>query len=273
MSKKRNRIGLLLVGMFVGIIVGISIMWWGTNFRQNDWISFQKIKHYIGQILPGDDADEELLIPSGPGNKGSQSQKYTSPLDTIPYDQYADSLGTDSAGRAAYYQDLYGDYYIPEDILPDSMQWFGGRKRRTASSDSLAADSIYATNKLNKEQILRDQFIQSKMMIIQGKADSIQKYTASLDSLLTDDKMTPRQDLHKILVELWKSPVNYKGYKFSGRKLILFGIDSFEKLSLEYQNKRLYLRQGTVLYAIDHSDDFKPYVPARKTGLVLNNTH
>jgi hypothetical protein len=273
MSKKRNRIGLLLVGMFLGIIVGISIMWWGINFKQNDWISFQKIKNYIGQIMPGDDADEELLIPSASGNRGSQSQKYNSPLDTIPYDQYADSMGLDSAGKAAYYQDQYGDYYIPEDVLPDSLQWFGGRKGKAYHHDSLEVDSINRASRIQKEQILRDQFVQSRMLNILGKTDSIQKYSASLDSLLTDDKMTPKQDQHKILVELWRSPVNYRGYKFSGRKLILFGVSSFDKLSLEYINRRLYLRQGNIIYGIDHSDDFRPFIPVRKTGLVLNNTH
>jgi len=273
MSKKRNRIGLLLVGMFLGIIVGISIMWWGSNLKQGEWISFQKFRQYISRIIPGEDHEEDLVIPSGTKNKELKNQRNSSPLDTIPYDEYADSMGFgDSAGRAAYYQDLYGDYYIPEDLLPDSLQWFGGKKRRNFLNDSLNSDSTAHKNHLNKEQILRDQFIQSRVLVIQGKPDSLQKYAASIDSLLTDDKMTPRQDQNKVLVELWKSPVNYRGYKYSGRKLVLFGIDSFDKLSLEYLNRRLHLRQGNMLIPIDRTEDFKPYVPVRKPGIVLNNT-
>ncbi len=39
----------------------------------------------------------------------------------------------------------------------------------------------------------------------------------------------------KILVQFWKSPINYKGYRFDGRKLVLFGLDSFSQVELKYR--------------------------------------
>ena len=29
-----------------------------------------------------------------------------------------------------------------------------------------------------------------------------------------------------IYVEFWRSPINFKGYKFNGKKLVVYGIDS-----------------------------------------------
>lgn len=267
--KKRNRLGILLVGVFLGTIVGISIMWWGNNFRRYDWISFQKIGEYVKRILPGDEADEALKIP-GSGKSSKQGNTYSpDPLDTIPYDAYPDSLTLTDSMNFAMYQELYGEYYIPEESLPDSMQWFGGRKNNLRGNDSLHADSVLMA-KGKKEQILRDQFLASRLLTITGKPDSIPHGSQNLDSLLTDDKMTVRPEKQKILVELWKSPVNYKGFKYNGRKLILFGFENFDKLGLEYINRRLLLRNGTSYYAIERTEDFKPFVPVRLKGLVLN---
>ncbi|HCS19929.1 MAG TPA: hypothetical protein DIW47_05100 [Bacteroidetes bacterium] len=39
----------------------------------------------------------------------------------------------------------------------------------------------------------------------------------------------------KILVQFWESPINYKGYRFDGRKLVLFGLDTFEQVELKYR--------------------------------------
>lgn len=39
----------------------------------------------------------------------------------------------------------------------------------------------------------------------------------------------------KILVQFWKSPINYKGYRFDGRKLVLFGLDSISQVDLKYR--------------------------------------
>lgn len=260
---------MLLVGVFLGTIVGISIMWWGNNFRQYGWISFQKIGHYVKNILPGADTDEALRVPGSENTAKPGTRPVIDPLDTIPYDALHDSLGYPDSMNLAYYQELYGDYYIPEEELPDSLQWFGRRKSGSRGYDTLSVDSA-SLAKGRKEQILRDMFLASRILTIAGKTDSLSSASPDLDSLLTDDKMTVRLDKHKVLVELWKSPVNYKGYKYTGKKLILFGFDSFDRLSLEYLNRRLLLRNGNNYFSIERTEDFKPYVPVRPKGLVLN---
>ncbi|MDX5321778.1 MAG: hypothetical protein LPK45_11610, partial [Bacteroidota bacterium] len=38
----------------------------------------------------------------------------------------------------------------------------------------------------------------------------------------------------KIVVQFWKSPINYKGYRFDGRKLEVFGLDSIDQVEVKY---------------------------------------
>lgn len=273
MRKKRNRWGLLLIGMFLGIIVGVSIMWWASNFRQTNWISFQKVNHLIQKLIPGDDnKDKTIIISRGDNNQGKGKGNF-SPLDTIPYDVYADSIGLiDSTDQILFYQDISSDYYIPEELLPDSLRWFGSSRSNRLHSDSISQDTISKTIQQKAEIIRRDQFLQSRILTIKGKSDTLSKNKAYLDSLLTDDKMTSRTGLNKLRVELWKSPVNYKGYKFSGNKLILFGIENFDKLTIEYINKKLYFRNINTYYLIEHTDDFRPFIPVKKPEQVINNS-
>lgn len=70
----------------------------------------------------------------------------------------------------------------------------------------------------------------------------------------------------KILVQLWRSPINYKGYRFDGRKLELFGMDSVQHLSLKYlvldhdlEVYQVYIKYGDSYYAVVDDSQYHAY--------------
>lgn len=71
----------------------------------------------------------------------------------------------------------------------------------------------------------------------------------------------------QVVVQFWQSPINYKGYKFDGRKLELFGLDSFEIATLKYRvvdaNLRvyeIYLKYGNDFFRLEDNNRYLPYV-------------
>lgn len=82
------------------------------------------------------------------------------------------------------------------------------------------------------------------------------------DSLLqkvsgvNDDRMNTKQFLN---MEFWHSPLNYKGYKMSKYKLVLYGITSSDGIKLYKLEDVIYLKNSGMVYRLDYASDFKPY--------------
>jgi hypothetical protein len=84
----------------------------------------------------------------------------------------------------------------------------------------------------------------------------------SKDSLLQkvsgikDDKPGTKQMFN---VELWSSPLNYKGYKLSKYKMVLYGIGSVDGIKLYRLDDAIYLKNAGIVYKLDYTADFKQY--------------
>jgi hypothetical protein len=60
-------------------------------------------------------------------------------------------------------------------------------------------------------------------------------------------------------IEFWSSPLNYKGYKMSKYKLVLYGIASAEGLKLFKLDDDIYMKSASFVYHLDAFSDFKAY--------------
>jgi len=83
----------------------------------------------------------------------------------------------------------------------------------------------------------------------------------SKDSLLqkvsgvNEDRLNTKQ----FFIEFWQSPLNYKGYKMSKHKLVLYGIPSAEGIKVYKLEDLIYFKNLGVVYKLDYASDFKPY--------------
>jgi|SRR6185436_10072030 len=60
-------------------------------------------------------------------------------------------------------------------------------------------------------------------------------------------------------VEFWVSPVNYRGYKMSKNKLILFGIEEPDAVKLFRLSDNLYMKYGNDFFRLVNTFDFLSY--------------
>lgn len=71
-----------------------------------------------------------------------------------------------------------------------------------------------------------------------------------------------------ISVEFWKSPVNYKGYKLSRNKIILFGVEDADRIKLYNIDENMYLEFGADYFLLESNQDFKPLIKVRDSNIL-----
>lgn len=123
-------------------------------------------------------------------------------------------------------------------------------------------DSVIATtNSVNEDIVIRkDELLLTKTVEIINLGSPTNQGN-SKDSLLQqvsgikDDKVAKQL----VNVELWQSPLNYKGYKMGKYKIVLYGIASIEGLKVYTIGNDTYLKAGNTVYNLENTSEFKPY--------------
>ena len=136
-----------------------------------------------------------------------------------------------------------------------------GQVTGNVDSVKIAKDSLILENPVMDDVVVRkDELLSTKTLEILNM-DPVAKMT-SKDSLLQkvsgikDDRGSSKQFVN---IEFWASPLNYKGYKMSKYKLVLYGIASAEGLKLYKLDDVTYLKSASFIYRLDAFGDFKPY--------------
>ena len=88
----------------------------------------------------------------------------------------------------------------------------------------------------------------------------LNKKTQETDSTLSNmsDVGNTKEPL-QYRVEFWKSPLNYKGYKMSKGKIVLYGINPVSPVNLMVQESNYYLLVNQSAYKVEYTDDYKPF--------------
>ncbi len=61
-------------------------------------------------------------------------------------------------------------------------------------------------------------------------------------------------------IEFWESIVNFKGYKWDGKKLLLYGIDSMELIDFHWLSDQLVLQRGKEYFLLKQTNQFESYL-------------
>ncbi len=116
------------------------------------------------------------------------------------------------------------------------------------------------------------------MMDAEQKPASANGYTAKKkDTKISSPEKTQsykKSDVMKPLqVEIWKSPINYRGYRYNGKKVQLFGVAQPNKAKFKYYKENLYLvinEQVFLLAKEDHYNSYWPETDKRTIQIMLN---
>lgn len=258
MKKPKNRFAYMFVGIFIGILIAFSIVWWQGN-NIGEWGVFKKVKSFFSNIVgKNDDHDVSVINENlSKQNTANKTQKIT--------DQ---KLKNDSA----FYDTTNVNLYDPA-ALDEFLAQYNGHL-----PDSLLLDSIIKSqnnidinsyNTASDIKVKQDKLIYAKSFNVPG----IEMFTADnpdkLDSLLTDNKTTlPNKTKNSLRVEFWKSPINYKGYKTGVNKVVIFGIDQYDMVTFKWMNKTLYMKYIADYYQIDKTIEFKSLMPISNPQLL-----
>ncbi|HNW70704.1 MAG TPA: hypothetical protein PKI01_09895 [Bacteroidales bacterium] len=233
MSYKVNKVIYLLLGVVLGFFVGGGIIWWQLN--DNNFFDFlSKNKNELS--IDTSQYDQSIR----PRKKSGQHFRIGNVK--IP-DTFIDSLKMDSATLSI--EQLIALY---TNEINDTV----------GQSTGSAYDDIV---------ISKDELIITRLIKISGEIPEVNN-NYELDSILTDQRQTPRKQKGTLKVEFWRSPLNYKGYKLDENKLVLFGLYEFNNLSIIGYNNELFIKYNKEYYLIEYTDDFRSFVLMKNESLL-----
>lgn len=251
----------VILGLVLGFFLGSGIVYWYSN-RQNDSIFAYNLWDYMGSLFQGNEASSTYIVqeesPADP-NKGFSTSKTPSVqvADTTLIADYDDSFANDSLSIGKY----------PEE--DSTLAIVGIEDEETDETFDLAA-----FNELVQEiadappspsepiRIVQDQLLKIRAFNLPAqKRESTQSQAVrQLDSLLGN--YPRRASLENMMqVEFWLSPLNYRGYKMSHNKLIVYGLDQVESFSLHSDGRSYFIKYFDNFYPVAQTMDFKPLTP------------
>jgi hypothetical protein len=88
----------------------------------------------------------------------------------------------------------------------------------------------------------------------------LSKSTQRSDSIIAAmSNVDDEKDPSSYRIEFWQSPLNFKGYKMSRGKIILYGINSTTQFKLVKWDDSYYLLSNQSVYKVSYTDDYKPF--------------
>ncbi|MCC7301975.1 MAG: hypothetical protein IT233_04985 [Bacteroidia bacterium] len=130
---------------------------------------------------------------------------------------------------------------------------------QTNPKDSFFADSLFRTTRGGDElfEVKKDELVTTREISISTQSSEIPN---AKDSALKDISGI-REDKDasgSITVEFWLSPINYRGYKMSKGKLVLFGMSANADVLLFRSGGFTVLRHGDSYYRLENTSEFRP---------------
>ena len=137
---------------------------------------------------------------------------------------------------------------IKEKVVPEQTE-------KISEENLPAVDSITDDIVVRKDQLL----ISYNLQPIELATDS---RTNEAIEKSDPEAGLPEKQQRYYEVEFWVSPVNYRGYKLQGEKLILFGIEVPDEVQLYSIESKLWLKYGRDFYMIERHNGFESFVQA-----------
>ncbi len=259
MASKREKFGLISLGIFLGLVISVSLFWWDQSILNTQWISFPKFKSFVQELF---DRNDDFLTQKD--TSGSQKPDIASKnkVKLSGINSGNDSLSLNDSVDMSFFQESGAmDYYIESNPTSDSLDLlFSQAPRKGNIADSLRNDSLLRAQRFalsGEIKVKRDQFIISKNYKVSGLADSTSATAALLDSVLTNDRYSRHLKGNVFRIEFWRSPVNFTGYKMEANKIVLFGNFVPEEVSLEYRDRSIFLRYRNTWYRLEYTPNFQ----------------
>jgi len=128
-----------------------------------------------------------------------------------------------------------------------------------AESDSLLADTMQRVSAIEEDKIVvrKDELLSSKKIQVKNLEEATTP--TEIDTLLEKISGIHNKNADSFAVEFWESPINYRGYKMTKNKIILFGINQNEEIKLFQLDGKIIMSQNKNYYSLHFTDNFKQF--------------
>jgi len=228
MFEKRPKLSFFILGMFFGALGGGILVYYNSVITNENKISVNLIPQIVKQVIGVINNKSENTADSL-SNKNEKEQKFAT-LDTS-----ITNLNQN----------------LSQDIEEQDI---------TLDEDTANIDTSFYTESINvkKEELLitKELFILPLEPIIGSKSNKNDSLLAIVSGTKDESKKGNQQ---KIIVELWKSPINYRGYQASKNKIVMYGFTDIIDIKLYSNKNNLFLKHNENIYLLEFSSDFSSY--------------
>jgi hypothetical protein len=229
MFEKKPKLSYFVLGMFFGALCGGILVYYNSVITNENKISVNLIPEIVKQVI-------------GVINTKSEQKKDT----------------TDIAKQTI---NIRNSDEVDDESFNESYKADG--EQMELNADSSLADSGALSESEELITVRKEELLTAKEILIQMLDNSSSNKSNKNDSLLavvsgTKDE-SKKNSQQKTLVELWTSPINYRGYQASKNKIIFYGFNDIDELKLYSYKNNMYLRYNEIVYNIELSSDFSNY--------------
>lgn len=122
----------------------------------------------------------------------------------------------------------------------------------STSSGSDTATSLVASTDGDEIVVRKDELLLEKVVNLVNLDGS-----NALDSIRSKEAGIREEPGKSVTIEFWQSPLNYRGYKLTRSRLVLFGIDAQEQLSLYRLDNTMFMKTAGGVFRLENTADFR----------------
>lgn len=238
MFEKKPKLSYFVLGMFFGALCGGILVYYNSVITNENKISVNLIPQIVKQVI-------------GVINNKSEQKKDTASI-------VEKTAATENSNQS--YDESYNETYNAVGSCVDT------------NTDSVLTDSTNLPSYDEQITVKTEELLSSKEVTVQTLDNSNLVKSNKNDSLLavvsgTKDE-SKKNSQQKMLVELWASPIKYKGYQASKNKIIFYGFNDIDELKLYSYKNNMYLRYNEIVYNIELSSDFSNYEKVNDSNIL-----
>ncbi len=229
-----NRSLLFLLGLVLGLLAGAGFF----IFKMDDLLKNVNILN----------SSRDTLIIQQEVTNNSEEKKSKSDIK-----KYIDQQSKDTSKKSMSSAELLAKKYSREVPI----------RRVMAEADSLLRDSAsIAANQGGPENFVvrKDELLNSKSFeVVNLQSAETENSSDSLLEKVSGIKDEKKNVIAAFKVEFWQSPINYRGYKMTKNKIVLFGINPDENIKLFHLEDDMFMKQNQSFFKLYFTDDFKQF--------------
>lgn len=120
-------------------------------------------------------------------------------------------------------------------------------------------------------RLAQDRLLHTKTIRIESTSAKATSAERRLDTLIGRPGQPRNGQIY--FIEFWESPLNYVGYKMGKNKVILYGLRSYEMVSLAQYQGKIYLRYHNEYFPLEITNTYKPLIPSDDMFFTSDHTH